>query len=800
MPDIQVVKRDGTKEPFDANKINLALVTASEGLPDQIAKVVQVASEVQLTLFDGITTEQLDEAVIQATLQNVKDDPDYDKIAARLLLKTIYKNVLGDYETFEELKKLHATRFPKYIKEATELGLLDSRMSDGKLFDLKKLAAALDPEKDDLSKYLGVITNKNRYALKKEGKPIEVPQFTNMRIAMGLSYNEDNPTEAAIRFYTHMANLEYSPGGSTRVNAGGAFPQLSNCFVLEVQDDMESIAKSIRDTMWIAKGTGGIGISMSKLRAAGSPVKTTNTESTGPIPFMKMIDGALFAVSRKGKKMGGAAMYMENWHINFPEFMDLRANSGDPYMRTRFMNTAAWISDEFMKRVDNNEDWYLFDPLDVSDLSELYGEAFSKKYREYTKKADNGELRVYKKISAREQFRQILISLQATSHPWITWKDTINTRALNNNTGTIHLSNMCTEITLPQDEKNIATCNLISINLSAFLDDNKQWDWARLETAVHSATRQLDNLLDITSTPIPEALNFNELNRALGIGFMGFTEVLERLEYSYESEEAYDLVDEITEFISYHAIDESAQLAKERGSYPNYKGSGWSRGELPIDTIDILEKDRKTPVKVSDKKRLDWEALRKKTSKGMRNSTLMAIAPTANISHIAGTTPGLDPQFAQIFSRSTLNGKFLEVNPNLVRELKKLDLWDSLKDEVFANQGDVQEIDGIPDEVKAVYKTSFQLSPYAFIEVAARAQKWVDQAISRNMYLETRDIDEYVKIYTEAWKRGLKTTYYLHVKPRHQSEQTTVSIEKTAQTKIKQQGGAARGFGFARRK
>lgn len=800
MPDIYVVKRDGKRELFDANKINLALVKASEGLPEQIAKVVQVASEVQLTLFDGITSEQLDEAVINATLQNVKDDPDYDKIAARLLLKTIYKQVLGSYESFDELKKLHEIKFPKYIKEATELGLLDARMSDSKLFNLKKLAKVLDPSKDDLSKYLGVITNRNRYSLKKEGKPIEVPQFTNMRIAMGLSFNEQDPTNAAIRYYGHMANLEYSPGGSTRVNAGGAFPQLSNCFVLEVQDDMESIAKSVRDTMWIAKGTGGIGISMSKLRAAGSPVRTTNTESTGPIPFMKMIDSALFAVSRKGKKMGGAAMYMENWHINFPEFMDLRANSGDPYMRTRFMNTAAWISDEFMKRVNNDEDWYLFDPLDVSDLSELYGEAFSKKYREYTNKADNGELRVYKKISAREQFRQILISLQATSHPWITWKDTINTRALNNNTCTIHLSNMCTEITLPQDEKNIATCNLISINLSAFLDDNKQWDWARLETAVHSATRQLDNLLDITSTPIPEALNFNELNRALGIGFMGFTEVLERLEYSYESEEAYDLVDEITEFISYHAIDESAQLAKERGSYPNYKGSGWSRGELPIDTIDMLEKDRKTPVKVSNKKRLDWEALRKKTSKGMRNSTLMAIAPTANISHIAGTTPGLDPQFAQIFSRSTLNGKFLEVNPNLVRELKKLDLWDSLKDEVFANQGDVQEIDGIPDEVKAVYKTSFQLSPYAFIEVAARAQKWVDQAISRNMYLETRDIDEYVKIYTEAWKRGLKTTYYLHVKPRHQSEQTTVSIEKTAQTKIKQQGGAARGFGFARRK
>ena len=378
MPDIYVVKRDGKRELFDANKINLALVKASEGLPEQIAKVVQVASEVQLTLFDGITSEQLDEAVINATLQNVKDDPDYDKIAARLLLKTIYKQVLGNYESFDELKKLHEIEFPKYIKEATDLELLDKRMSDSKLFNLKKLAKVLDPSKDDLSKYLGVITNKNRYALKKEGKPIEVPQFTNMRIAMGLSFNEQDPTSAAIRYYGHMANLEYSPGGSTRVNAGGAFPQLSNCFVLEVQDDMESIAKSVRDTMWIAKGTGGIGISMSKLRAAGSPVRTTNTESTGPIPFMKMIDSALFAVSRKGKKMGGAAMYMENWHINFPEFMDLRANSGDPYMRTRFMNTAAWISDEFMKRVNNDEDWYLFDPLDVSDLSELYGEAFSK--------------------------------------------------------------------------------------------------------------------------------------------------------------------------------------------------------------------------------------------------------------------------------------------------------------------------------------------------------------------------------------------------------------------------------------
>ena len=800
MSSITVVKRDGTREPFDANKINLALVKASEGLPDQISKVVEVASQLQLTLFDGISSEQLDEAVINTTLQNVKDDPDFDKIAARLLLKTIYKKVLGAYETPEELKKLHTTGFPKYLKQATELGLLDARMNDAKVFDIKKLASALDPAKDDLSKYLGVITNKNRYALRKgSGEPIEVPQFTHMRIAMGLSYNAADPTASALDFYEHMANLDYVPGGSTRVNAGGAHPQLSNCFLINIDDDMESIVKSVRDTAFIAKGTGGIGIGFTKLRAAGSPVKTTNTESTGPIPFMKMIDTALFAVSRKGKKAGAAALYMENWHLNFPQFLDLKQNSGDPYLRTRFANTAVFISDEFMKRVEKDEDWYLFDPAEVMDLTELYGSEFSKRYREYIKLAEAGKMRKFEKISARQQFRAILIQLQATSHPWLTWKDTINVRALNNNTGTIHISNLCTEITLPQDNENIAVCNLVSINLSAHLNEDNTWDWDRLADSARSAVRQLDNLVDITNLPVPEAMHANSQTRALGLGFMGLTDVIEKLGHSYESEETYDLVDQVSEYISYYAIDESAELARKLGSYPAFKGSGWSQGILPIDTVDTLATDRKVKVNVNRKARLDWDALRTKVKKGMRNATLMAIAPTANIAHIAGTTPGLDPQFAQIFSRSTLNGKFLEVNPNLVRELKRLELWEDVKEEVFANQGDIQHIDAIPDEVKAVYRTSFQLSPYAFIEVAARAQKWVDQAISRNMYLETRDIDEYVKIYTEAWKRGLKTTYYLHVKPRHQSEQTTVSVEKIAETKIKKQGGAARGFGFAKR-
>ena len=799
MNGIHVVHRDGTRIPFDANKINLALLKASEGLPDPVSKVVQVATELQLTLFDGITTEQLDEAVIHTALQNVKDDPDYDKIATRLFLKNMYKNILGDYDSADELKKLHVKKFSSYIKSAVKEGLLDKRLSDGR-FDLKQLSEALQPENDELFKYIGAVTNRNRYSVRKNsGAPLEVPQFTHMRIAMGLSLNEKDPTKFALDFYQHMSKLEYITGGSTRINAGGAFPQLSNCFLMEVQDDMESIAKSVRDTMWIAKGTGGIGITMTKLRAAGSPVQTTNTESTGPIPFMKMIDSALFAVSRKGKKAGAAAMYLENWHLNFPQFLDLRANSGDPYLRTRIMNTAVYISDEFMRRVENDQDWYMFDPADVDDLPELYGAEFSKRYAEYVKQAEAGKISTFEKISARQQFRQILTTLQATSHPWLTWKDTINVRALNNNTGTIHCSNLCTEITLPQDEKNVSVCNLVSINLAQHLNADGTWDWTRMEKSVRAATRQLDNLCDITNTPIPEAMNSNLNNRAIGLGLMGFTDILEKLSLSYESEEAYELIDQLVEFISYYAIDESADLAKERGSYPEYKGSGWSKGLLPIDTVDELATARKTKVDISRKKRLDWETLRKKTKKGMRNATLMAIAPTANIGLVAGTTPGLDPQFAQIFSRATLSGKFLEINHNMVRQLKDLGIWEQVKDEVLANQGDIQTIDLIPQHVKDVYKTSFQLSPYAFIEVAARAQKWVDQAISRNMYLETRNVDDYMDIYTECWKRGLKTTYYLHVKPRHQAEQSTTKVNKT-EDMAKKSGGARRsGFGFAKK-
>ena len=774
---ITVVKRSGQREPYDANKINLAIEAATVGLDDNITWVTQIASELELTLFDGITTQQLDEAVIQVALQNVKDDPAFDVVAARLLLKTIYKRVLGDYETAEELKELHRSHFAPNVARGVEEGLLDPRLTE--MFDLDELASHLEPAHDELLKYIGVVTLNNRYGIKgRNGDALEVPQYFWMRIAMGLSLNEANPTETALKFYRKMASLEYLAAGSTLVNAGTIYPQLANCFVMEMQDDMEHIAKTTRDVMWLTKGTGGIGLSVTKLRAQGSPIRSNNTTSTGPIPFMHTIDSILRAVSRGGKKFGALCFYMENWHLDFPEFLDLRQNSGDPYRRTRTANTAVWISDEFMKRVQNDDDWYLFDPLEVSDLNELYGKAFSERYNEYVAKAEAGEMRLFKKITAREQFKAILISLQTTSHPWLTWKDTINNRALNNNTGTIHLSNLCTEITLPQDEDNVSVCNLASINLSQHLDDAGRLDFGKIEESARLAVRQLDNLIDITRSSVKEADFSNQQNRAVGLGVMGFTDVIEKLGISYESEEAYDLIDEVLEHVSYAAIDASAELAKERGAYANFEGSRWSQGMVPLDSIALTEADRGLAIKVNRTTRLDWDALRAKVKGGMRNATLMAIAPTASIGLVAGTTPGLDPQFAQIFSRATSNGKFLEVNANLVRDLQKRGLWESTREAILRSQGDIQSIASIPDELKAVYKTSFQLSPYAFLEVAARAQKWIDQAISRNMYLETRDLGDMMDIYYAAWERGVKTTYYLHMKPRHTAEQSTVKVNK----------------------
>jgi len=796
--DITVTKKDGTQEKFNADRINKSIQRACEGLEDSVGMVTQIATETELTLYNGVTEKELDEATISAALQSVKDDPSYDIAATRLLAKTTYRSVLGDYDKDDKngAQKLHEANFVAHIEKMVVDEMLDERM--GKTFKLGELAAAIDCSRDDLFNYAGLSGLLNRYALKnRDQSSAEVPQYTFMRIAMGLSFNEKNPTEQAIIFYNKMSNLDYIAGGSTNVNAGTRTPALSNCFLIQLEDTMDHIAKSVADVMLISKATGGIGMSVSKLRATGSPLKSSNTISSGPTSFAKIFDVAISAIVRGGKKKGALAFYMETWHLDFPEFIEWRHNAGDDLEKMRQANTAAWISDEFMKRVVAGDDWYLFDPAETADLIELYGAAFSKRYAEYIVKAEAGEMFKFKKVTARELYRKMLASLQGTSHPWLTWKDTINLRAINNNTGTIHMSNLCTEICLPQDRDNIAVCNLASINIVNHFDrETKEVDWQSLEDTVRISVRHLDNLVDINDIPVAEAKHSDIQNRAVGLGVMGIADAIEKMGWSYDSNNAFDFVDKIFEFVSYMAIDESAELAQVRGSYPNFEGSGWSKGMVPIDTLQTLEDDRGVPLTVDKESKhggLDWDLLRVKVKNGMRNATLMAVAPNANIGLVANTTPGMDPRFAQVFSRNKISGKYLDINGNLVADLKELGLWEQVREDIIANHGDIESIEVIPPHIREIYKTSFGTSPYAFIEVAARAQKWIDQAISRNMYLATRDNDEIMNIYTTAWEKGLKSTYYLHMKPRHTAEQSTLKINKSASIGKKGFGGAKKG-------
>lgn len=779
---LSITRRDGTKEQFDADRINRALERACEGLPDVVGKVIQIATETQLTLYEGITEEEIDEATINTALQNVKDDPDYDKVATRLLLKTVYKRILGDYERGNPavVAERHVELFPKYIKKAVADGILDKRMEEK--FNLEELAKYLDTSRDEVLQYAGLSTLLHRYSLKdKNNVSQETPQFFFMRVSMGLAYNEKNPTEWAKKFYDKVSRLEYLAGGSTNLMSGTVRPAMSNCFLIECQDDIEHIAKTVADVIKISKATGGLGVSMTRLRATGSQLATSNTVSTGPTPFAKIMDTAIRAIQRGGKKKGALCFYMETWHYDFPDFIDWKHNAGDDYLRMRTANTAAFISDEFMKRVKAGAEWYMFDPKETQDLIDLYGEKFSKRYNEYVEKAEKGELKLWKKAPAEQIYRQMLVALQGTSHPWLTWKDAFNLRALNNNTGTIHMSNLCTEIALPQDRDNIAVCNLASISIPAHIT-NKKINWQKFEETVRVGVRHLDNLIDINLLPVDEAKKSDQENRAVGLGLMGFADAVEKMGWAYDSEESYDFADQIFEFMSYIAIDESANLAKERGSYKNFVGSEWNHGLVPIDTLMRLEKERGVELQVEKGSKhggLNWDILREKVKSGMRNATLLAIAPNANIGLVAGTTPGIDVRFTQAFSRNKMSGKYLDINHNLVNELKKLNLWDKVKSKIIENQGDIDNILEIPEEVRNIYKTSFTTSPYGVIEVAARAQKWIDQSLSRNMYLETRDIDDTMKIYTAAWEKGLKSTYYLHMKPRHTAEQSTIAVNKS---------------------
>lgn len=877
---VEVLKQLQSLLPFNPETFRPFVEAHVEGMANAAQKVQTVVEEVELTIFNGMNVTQLLESTILVAAQNIQNDIEYDKLATRFLLTSIYKDTLKIEAGDTDFKEVYKRNFINYIKKGIDLKLLNPELTT--TFNVAELADNLNPALDEDYLYIGLSTVETRYAMRDRDQVLlETPQFMWMRIAMGLSLKEPEANVFAKRFYAKLSTKEYIPGGSTNIAAGTTFSVLSNCYLMETQDDIDSIYDNIKNIAKISKATGGIGISVTKLRAAGSEVKSNNTMSTGPIPFIKVMDAALKSMSRAGKKYGAMCIYMENWHINFPEFVDLKQNNGDDYRRIRTADTAVYISDEFMKRVVNGEDWFMFNPAETPDLCELYGQEFSKRYNEYVEMAKRGELKMFDVTPAREQMKKILQSMLSNSHPWLTWKDTINVRALNNNTGTIHNSNLCTEICLPQDRENIAVCNLAYINIIPHINVNgtnpdTSVDWEKLEDTVRVLMRHLDNLVEVNMSPLPETKRSDDNNRAVGMGMSGFSEALEKLGLPYDSPQAYELMDKISEFISYVSIDESCNLAEERGSYPNFEGSMWSKGYVPYDTVEKLakerlglvwdgeiidaanssntqteksgvtetlesirgkiqtglqkatteeskdlyalfdqisnilqstvSKDQQEEVSVSmtlnnqsksvidevfpnsagrgialrQNKRtsMDWNRLRSRVKKGIRNATTMAIAPNASTGLVLGTSPGIDPRFAQIFSRTTYSGKFLDINHNLVHDLQKLGIWEKVKDKVLEKYGDISEIEEIPQNLKDVYKTCFQISPYAFIEVASRAQKWIDQAMSRNMYLDTRDVDEMVEIYTEAWRRGLKTTYYLHTKPRHKAEQSTVKVNK----------------------
>ncbi|MDT7879063.1 MAG: ribonucleoside-diphosphate reductase subunit alpha [Candidatus Caldarchaeales archaeon] len=725
-------------------------------------------------LHEGLSRDEVLDLFIHAALQNVLDDTKFEAAAVRLLLLKMYSEITGD------LRLDYERYFCSYIEEGVNKGVLDERLLK---FDLGRLARALDQRRDLLFSYTGLYTLYDRYLVRdpESRRLLEAPQALWMRVAMGLSLVERDKEAWALRFYELLSNLRYLPSTPTLFNSGTPHHQLASCYLYDVQDSLEHILNAAKEFGMLAKYAGGIGTSVTKIRALGAPVRGINGRSGGLLPFLRLYDGLISAISQGGRRRGTMCVYLEPWHLEVDAFLDLKRNVGDPYLRTPSLNTALWVPDEFMARVLQDGDWYLFDPLYVQGLTEAYGRRFSELYATYCAKAEAGELpsRAWRKVKARELYLKVLAALMETGHPWLTFKDAANVRSMLRGVGVIHSGNLCTEVFLPTNEEEIAVCNLASVNLARHVREDGEIDWIKLAETVKIAVRGLDNAIDVNLYPSERARRSNLLNRPIGLGVMGFAELLAMKGIPYDSPEAVELADRLLEFISYHAIMASHELSRERGSFPRFKESEWAKGRLPLDTLEDLERERGVPVEVDRKTRLDWESLRAKVREGMRNGTVMAIAPTATISIIAGTSPGLDPYFSNIFSRQTLSGKFIDVNRYLMNELKTLGLWEKVKEKLVEEQGDLSRIEGLPDDIKRKYPTAFQISPFTLIDIAAVAQKWVDMAISRTLYLVASRPSDIAEVYLYAWRKGLKSTYYCFVRPRMHAEPYTVDVNKT---------------------
>ncbi|WP_237059048.1 ribonucleoside-diphosphate reductase subunit alpha [Microbulbifer sediminum] len=778
-PSIRVKQDDGSLLPLDLDRLRTIVAEACEGLKDVDGEAI--LSEALRNLYDGVSQEDINTALVITARTMVEQEPNYTYATACLLLDKLRAEALrflgvANDATAHEMEDLYSQTLAAYVEKGIELELLDPALAT---FDLESLGAAIKGERDHQFTYLGLQTLYDRYFLHSDDIRFELPQIFFMRVAMGLAINEENPNERAIEFYDLLSSFDYMSSTPTLFNAGTLRPQLSSCYLTTVPDDLHGIYGAIQDNAMLSKWAGGLGNDWTPVRSLGSYIKGTNGKSQGVVPFLKVANDTAVAVNQGGKRKGAVCAYLETWHLDIEEFLELRKNTGDDRRRTHDMNTANWVPDLFMKRVFDDKEWTLFSPATCPDLHDLVGAAFEERYEHYEQLAAEGKLKLHKKVRALDLWRKMLGMLFETGHPWITFKDSCNLRSPQQHAGVVHSSNLCTEITLnTKANDEIAVCNLGSVNLAQHIGEDGQLDRAKLSKTVNTAVRMLDNVIDINYYSVDTARQSNFRHRPVGLGLMGFQDALYRAGISYASDEAVQFADITMEAISYEAISASSDLAAERGKYQSYDGSLWSKGILPLDSIKILAEQRgEQYIEQDTNSTLDWGSLRSKVkTQGMRNSNVMAIAPTATIANITGVSQSIEPTYQNLYVKSNLSGEFTVVNPYLVHDLKDRGLWDQVMvNDLKYYEGSVQKIERVPADLKAKYATAFEVEPRWIVDAASRRQKWIDQAQSLNLYIAGADGRKLDLTYRMAWYRGLKTTYYLRALAATSTEKSTVN-------------------------
>jgi ribonucleoside-diphosphate reductase alpha chain len=779
LKNLKITKYNQATVQFDAIKFYNTLIRLSDQLIPTISLEL-IIKDVVKNFYDGISTQEIEKTLLLAILPFLEQDPLYGTFATRLLLQIAYKEAFSISTEQSNFEFNYRQAFIRGIKQGIEHKILNPQLAT---FDLEMLAHSLHIERDSILNYLGLQTLYERYFLKINKKRVEVPQSFWMRIAMGLALNEPDKNNKALEFYELFSNLYYISSTPTLFHSGYLRAQLSSCYLTTVNDDLGHIFKCMGDNAQLSKWAGGIGNDWTNIRATGSLIKSIHATSQGVIPFLKIANDVVVGITRSGIRRGGTCAYLETWHLDIEDFLDLRKNTGDERRRTHDMNTANWIPDLFIKRVLEDKDWTLFSPQEVPDLHHLYGKAFEKRYEEYEQQTKDGKIEQFRVVSAQKLWRKMLSRLFETGHPWITFKDPCNVRSPQDHVGVIHSSNLCTEITLNTSNDETAVCNLGSINLARHIN-NGIIDEKLLEKTVKTAIRMLDNVIDLNFYPTQEAYNSNMRHRPIGLGVMGFQDTLFKLDIPFDSQEAITFADVMGEKILYYGVTGSSELAHERGSYSSFKGSKWDRGIFPFDTIDLLQQERDLPIEVSRTSRLDWNSLKEKVRQhGMRNSNILAVAPTATIANIAGCYPCIEPIYKNVYVKANIAGEFTIINTYLIQDLKALGLWDSsMVEQLKYFDGNLSLIESIPASLKRKYKTAFELDPVHMIKITAARGKWIDQSQSHNVFMQGVSGQKLHEIYIAAWKSGLKTMYYLRTLGASQIEKATLDAKKYGYT------------------